>query len=55
MNPSYRPTHRTQATVWSERGSWQVELIEAGGRVSQSGGPTLEVAIERAESKLYGG
>lgn len=54
MNPSYRPSHRTQAVVWVERGSWKVELTEAGGRKATGSASSLERAIEIAERGLYG-
>ena len=54
MNPSYRPSHRSEALVWSEGGFWHVQLTEAGGRKATAEGTRLERAIEVAETKLYG-
>jgi|GEM_PF-2748309 len=54
MNPSYRPSCRTQVTIWQECGHWQVELTDAGGRKEQGDGLTLQRAIEIAKTRLYG-
>jgi len=54
MNPSYRPDHRPRASIWSERGSWCVELTGADGEKAVGLGTTLQLAIEHAETKLYG-
>ena len=54
MSPSYQPSHRTQATIWSDRGLWQAELTEAGGRKGHGEASTLHVALEHAEARLYG-